>query len=126
MSPINFEFIFFSYPFNVNTLHGYFAYLIMVIIALHTYAVLITTQAGFFLGASFYLDAFTEDFDQQMTQLNQFKQRDSRSIDAIQTRIFNAVKFNIQIIEFVFLQFNCKDYYFSEIFSVFSINWVKL
>lgn len=88
----------------------------MVIIALHTYAVLITTQAGFFLGASFYLDAFTKDFDQQMRQLNQFKQRDEQSINAIQIRIFNAVKFNIQIIELVlfFSQINFIELYFSK------------
>lgn len=38
----------FSYPFNVHILHGYFGYSIMVILALHTYAILITNQAGFF------------------------------------------------------------------------------
>lgn len=87
----------FSYPFNVHTLHGYFGYLFMVIIALHTYAVLITNQVGFFLGSSFYLDAFIEDFDQLMQKLNQFEEN---AINAIQSRLFDAIKFNIQIIRF--------------------------
>lgn len=76
----------------------------MVIISLHTYAVLITSQAGFFLGSSFYLDAFTQDFDQGMQQLNNFvngftKPRVYRS--DVQTQLANAVKFNIEILEFV-------------------------
>lgn len=90
-----------SYPFNVHTLHGYFAYLIMVIIALHTYAILVTSQASFFLSSCFYLDAFTEDFDQQMIQLNNFEDKIVRSIDKIQQHLSDAIKFNIQIVKFV-------------------------
>lgn len=90
-----------SYPFNVHTLHGYFGYLIMITISLHTYAILITSQAGFFLGSCFYLDAFTQDFDQSMKQLNQFDRDDSQSIRNIQKQFADAVKFNIRMIEFV-------------------------
>lgn len=116
----------FSYPFNVHTLHGYFGYLIMVIIALHTYAVLITTEAAFFLGSSFYLDAFVDDFDQHISQLNRSEQRDNHSINAVQMRIFNAVKFNIQIIKFVviFDTLFCLNIPHELLFfSVFSIDW---
>lgn len=95
MSIFLFLILIFSYPFNVHTLHGYFGYLIMVIIALHTYAVLITIQVAFFLGSSFYLDAFIEDFDQTMQQLNKFEEK---AIYDIQNRLFDAIKFNIQII----------------------------
>lgn len=90
-----------SYPFDVHSLHGYFGYLIMVIISLHTYAILITSQAGFFLGSCFYLDAFTQDIDQLMQQLNSLDRADMQSIENIQKRIADAVKFDIQIIEFV-------------------------
>ncbi|XP_031629162.1 odorant receptor 43b-like isoform X1 [Contarinia nasturtii] len=88
-----------SYPFDVHTLHGYFGYLIMVIIALHTYAILITSQVAFFLGSSFYLDAFTENFDKLMRQLNQIEQKPKQSINTVKERLFDGVKFNIQIIE---------------------------
>lgn len=73
----------------------------MVIIALHTYAVLVTSQVGFFLGSSFYLDAATIDFNQLMQQLNQFERQTKQSINIVQRRIFHAVKFNIEIIESV-------------------------
>lgn len=85
-----------SFPFDVHSIHGYFCYLIMMIVAVHTYGTLITSQAGFFLGSCFYLDAFTEDFDQMMDQLN-----NSTGVEHVQTRIANAVRFNIQINEFV-------------------------
>lgn len=85
----------------MHTLHGYFAYLIMVIIALHTYAVLVTSQAGFFLSSCFYLEAFTDDFDQLMVQLNNFKDETTQSIGKIQQQLSDAIKFNIQIVKFV-------------------------
>lgn len=85
----------------MHTLHGYFAYLIMVIIALHTYAVLVTSQAGFFLSSCFYLGAFTDDFDQLMVQLNNFKDETAQSIGKIQQQLSDAIKFNIQIVKFV-------------------------
>lgn len=90
-----------SFPFDVHSLHGYLGYLIMVIISHHTYAIIITSQAGFFLGSCFYLDAFTQDFDQLMQQLNCLEREDMQSIRDIQERIADAVKFDIQIIEFV-------------------------
>lgn len=93
-----FFFKFSSFPFDVHSLHGYFAYLSMVIIALHTYAILITSQAGFFLSSSFYMEAFTKDFDQMMHQLNLIDRKAEKSV--VQTRLFDAVKFNIRIIEY--------------------------
>lgn len=73
----------------------------MVIIALHTYAILITSQAAFFLCSSFYIDAFTEDFDQIMHQLNRIEEKTEQLKNDVQNRLFHAVKFNIRIIEFV-------------------------
>ena len=73
----------------------------MVIVALHTYAILITSQAAFFLGSSFYLDAFTEDFNQTMHRLNQIEEKTKKFGNTVQSHLFEAVKFNIQIIEFV-------------------------
>lgn len=70
----------------------------MTILSLHTYAVLTTSQAGFFLGSCFYLDAFIEDFDHLMKQLNTFK---DVQINGVQKRIAHVINFNIQIIELV-------------------------
>lgn len=77
---------YFSFPFNVHSLHGYFGYLIMVIIALHTYAILITSQARFFLCSSFFIDAFTENFDQIMHQLNLIEERTEQFKNDVQMR----------------------------------------
>lgn len=70
----------------------------MVIIALHTYAILVTSQVAFFLNSCYYLGAFTEDFDQSMVKLNSFG---DQSVINIQKRLSEAVKFNMKIVKFV-------------------------
>lgn len=90
-----------SFPFDVHSVRGYFGYLIMMIVAIHTYGIILTSQVGFFLGSCFYLDAFIEDFHQMMYQLNDFTSEDEQFVDHVQTRIADAVRFNIQIIEYV-------------------------
>lgn len=72
----------------------------MVIVALHTYAILITSQASYFLSSCFYLESFCEDFDQSMLQLNELIEENGvRLTRLLRERLSHSVQFNIQITE---------------------------
>lgn len=71
----------------------------MVIIALHNYALLVTSQASFFLTSCYYLEAYCNDFDLMMAKLSHQINRhsDAESEQILKKRLSDAIKFHTQI-----------------------------